>query len=216
MLDPAITTGFFTPKRRLQNDISQLLAMIIKFWKKIWIANELRFCVLALSLVKCWDVHLSETYKKNSIFPLPYQKKKNFCPEKWASALKASCFLPKKAMDHKLVPFQRVVLTLQDATNPGPVAQFVKMQCSFKVHGACQWKWAPWCYGGSPFNNPLTKSGEGKDATKLCLGTNRRFYHPIGWPTSLLMQQRRTNRGKFAVQDNIFEQFNFKQGSDIA
>ena len=57
-------------------------------------------------------------------------------------SFKASCFLPNKAMDHKLIPFQRVVLTLQDATNPGPVAQFVKMQCSFKVYGACQRKWA--------------------------------------------------------------------------
>ena len=57
-------------------------------------------------------------------------------------SFKASGFLPNKAMDHKLVTFQRVVLTLQDETNPGPVAQFVKMQHSFKVHGACQWKWA--------------------------------------------------------------------------
>ena len=62
-------------------------------------------------------------------------------------------------------------------------------------------------------NNPLTHYGEGKDATKLCLGTNHRFHQPIGQPTSLLVQQRRTNRGKFAVQDNIFEQLNSKQGT---
>ena len=125
-------------------------------------------------------------------------------------SFKASGFLQNKAMDHKLVTFQRVVLTLQDETNPGPVAQFVKMQHSFKVHGACQWKWAPYGSGGLPFNNPLTQSGQGKDATKLYLGTNHRFYQPIGWPTSLLVHQKRTNRGKFAVQENIFEQFNFK------
>ena len=95
-------------------------------------------------------------------------------PLEMRTSFKASCFLPNKAMDHKLIPFQRVVLTLQDATNPGPVAQFVRMQCSFKVHGAFQWKWAPYGYGGLPFNNPLTQSGNGKDATKLCLGTKRR------------------------------------------
>ena len=143
--------------------------------------------------------------RKNGFSVIISEKK--FCPIKCP----IKCFLPNEAMDHKLVPFQRVVLTLQDATNPGPVAQFVRMQCSFKVHGACQWKWAPYGYGGLPFNNPLTQSGNGKDATKLCLGTYRRFYQPIGWPTSLLLQQRRTNRGKFAVQENIFELFNFKQ-----
>ena len=148
--------------------------------------------------------------KKKSISPLPFQKKKIFCPEKWALALKASCFLPNKAMDRKLVPFERVVLTLQNETNPGPVAQFVRMHCSFKVHGACQWKWDTRGYGWSPFNNPLTQSGKGKDAKKWCLGTNHRFCQPIGWPTSLLVHQKRTNRGKFAVQENIFEQFNFK------
>ena len=135
-------TGLFTPTRRLQNDISQLLVMIIKFWKKIWTAIELRFCVLALSLVKRRDDHLSETSKKNSISPLPIQKKKIFCPEKWALALKASCFLPNKAMDRKLVPFQRVVLTLQNETNPGHVAQYVRMQCSFKVGHMRLW-WIP-------------------------------------------------------------------------
>ena len=143
--------------------------------------------------------------RKNQFFCHYFRKK--FCPIKCP----IKCFLPNEAMDHKLVPFQRVVLTHQDATTPGPVAQFVRMQCSFKVHGAFQWKWAPYGYGGLPFNNPLTQSGKGKDATKLCLGTNCRFYQPIGWPTSLLVQQRRTNRGKFAVQDNIFEQFNSKQ-----
>ena len=139
-------------------------------------------------------------------------EKKNFCPEKWALALKVSCFLPNKAMDRKLVPFQRVVLTLQNETNPGHVAQYVRMQCSFKVHGACQWKWDTWGYGGSPFNKPLTQLGEGNDATQLCLGTNCRFYQPIGWPTSSLMEQRKTNRSKYALRNNIFEQFHFKGG----
>ena len=113
---------------------------------------------------------------------------KNFCPERWASALKVSCFSPNKAMDRKLVPLQRVVLTLQNDTNPGPVAHFVRMQCSFKVHGACQWKWDTWGYGESPFNKPPTQSGGGKDATKMGLGTKCRCYLPIGWPTSSLVQ----------------------------
>ena len=41
-----------------------------------------------------------------------------------ASALKVRCVLLHRVMDHKLVLLQRGVLTLQNATNPEPVAQF--------------------------------------------------------------------------------------------
>ena len=92
------------------------------------------------------------TGKRFRFFRYHFRKKKNSVPKKWALALKASCFLPNKVMDRNLVPLQRVVLTLQNETNPGPVAQFFRMQCFFKVHGACRWKWNTWGCGGSPFN----------------------------------------------------------------
>ena len=190
--------------------------MIIKFWKKIWIANELQFCALALSLVKCWDIPLSETYKKKFNFSVTISEKK-ILPRKMSISFEGKLLLTQESHGPQIGPISKGCLNSSRCDQPRACSSIRQDAPSkFKAHGACQWKWAPWCYGGSPFNNPLTKSGEGKDATKLYLGTNHRFYHPIGWPTSLLMQQRRTNRGKFAVQDNIFEHFNFKQGSDIA
>ena len=76
------STGFFMPSRRLQNNISQLLMMIIEFYKKIWIAYELRFCVLALSMAKCQEIHLSEIFTKKLVFSVTISEKKIFYPEK--------------------------------------------------------------------------------------------------------------------------------------
>ena len=77
-------------------------------------------------------------FKANAYF----SGQKKILPLKMRISFKASCFLPNKAMDRKLVPFQRVVLTLQNETNPGYVAQYVWMQCSFKVGHMRLW-WIP-------------------------------------------------------------------------
>ena len=66
-----------------------------------------------------------DLYKKIRFFRYYFKKEKNLLPQKRALALKVRRLSSNKAMDYQLVPFQRVVLTLQNATNPGPVAQFV-------------------------------------------------------------------------------------------
>ena len=73
---PPIYRVFHANTPITKQSASQLLVMIIVFWKKIWIAHELRFYVLALTMVNCRDVHLSETSTKNSISGFPLQKKK--------------------------------------------------------------------------------------------------------------------------------------------
>ena len=63
--------------------------------------------------------------QKIRFFRYYFKKEKIYCPKKRALALKVRRLSSNKAMDYQLVPFQRVVLTLQNATNQGPVAQFV-------------------------------------------------------------------------------------------
>ena len=85
-----IATGFFTPTRQIQN-VSRLLVRIIKFWKKIWVAHKLWFCVLALFMVKCQDIHQSEICTNNSIVRYHFRKKLFSALKKKASTLKVCC-----------------------------------------------------------------------------------------------------------------------------